>query len=300
MPNKPLQPPSGEESRRTCENCERRSRLSGRALGRTHESQCMPTKTERQAALQAKLELLHGSFTGFPIVLAHGLPDYVLLQFAFDVFEQAGATILVTSGPSPRAAVANARAAFEAALDMYALIAEPSLYDEMGAFVRVCELLAQEDLRSLRTKATSVAGLPSRPVEGRSPDEIVHEESRAWEVDQEGVSVVYKRALTVARGDRRWKSHWSGLGSYTNVLEYVERKHGAVTGFKEIGAMWYRALTHQSHPGLRTGTRLTAHNEAGRLAFGPKDGDEAFPLAMAQVACEHAIDAMRLRRDLFH
>jgi hypothetical protein len=36
----------------------------------------------------------------------------------------------------------------------------------------------------------------------------------------------------------------------------------------------------------------------GRLTFGPKQGDEAFPLLMATVACEHAIDALRLRREL--
>jgi hypothetical protein len=237
--------------------------------------------------------------TGFPIVLAHGVPDYALLQLGFDVFEQAGASLLVTSGPSPRAAVANARAAFEAALDMYLLVAEPSSYDEMGAFIRVCELLAQEELRKLRANAAAAAALPIPDNTCKTPEDIVLEEGRRWDADQAGVSIMYRRTLQQARQDGRWKSHWSGMGSYSSVLAYVERKHGADAGFKEVGAMWYRALTHQAHPGLRTGTRLATHTEEGRLAFGPKDGDEALPLAMANVACEHASDALRLRRELF-
>src|SRR3712207_3051743 len=112
-----------------------------------------PSKEERQADLNSKMTELYGSFDGFPLALSHGHPDNALLQFAFDVWEQAGAVLLVTSGPSPRASVANARAAFEASLDMYALVAEPSSYDEMGAFIRACELLGKEDLRKLRATA---------------------------------------------------------------------------------------------------------------------------------------------------
>lgn len=114
-----------------------------------------PSKQDRQAGVDAKMVELHGAYGGFPLTLAHGHPDYALLQFAFNVWEQAGAVRLVTNGPSPRAAVANARAAFEASLDMYALVAEPSLYDEMGLY------------SSLR--ATSQGG-PSKTEGYREPD----------------------------------------------------------------------------------------------------------------------------------
>jgi hypothetical protein len=242
---------------------------------------------------------LEEAVSPFPILKQHGLPDYALLQFAADVLEQAGATLLVTSGPAPRAAVANARAAFESSLDMLALVAEPSLYDEMGAFVRVCELIAREDLRRLREEASRVAGFSRVGSESQATEEIVAGEGQLWEADQPGALQMYERVLGQARSDGRWKSHWSGLGNYTELLKYIERKHGAEVGFKEIGAMWYRAATHESHPGLRTGTRSVEWNPIGRLAVGHRANDDALPLVVANYACEHALEALRLRRELF-
>ena len=258
-----------------------------------------PTKAEREASLEAQLERLHGALNGFPIVLEHGLPDHVLVAFGYDTWEQAGATLLVARGPSPRAAVVNARAAFEASLDMYTLTAEPSSYDEMGAFARVCEVLALEDIRRLKGAASATAGATIASIESVSPEDAVREEGRDWETHNKGIAITFARVLNQARQEGRWRRHWSGLGNYREVAEYVARKHGAPPGFAEIVRFFYRALTHESHPGLRTGSRSLGHDTPGRLTYGPKAGGEAFPLLVATVSCEHAIDALRLRRELF-
>jgi hypothetical protein len=256
------------------------------------------TREKRLDALRLGLTRLEQALKPYPLVNRHGLPDYVFLQFAADVFEQSGATLLVASGPAPRAAVANARAAFESSADMLALVAEPTLYDEMGAFVRVCELLAQEDLRRLRKEASRVVGSPAPEGEPEAIEEVVRREGQAWDVDQPGVLEMYERVLIQARSDGRWRRHWSGLGNYNEVLKYIERKHGADPGFKEVGAMWYRAATHGSHPGPRTGTRSVEWTPSGRLAVGPKVGDDALPLLVANYACEHALEALRVRQAL--
>jgi hypothetical protein len=155
--------------------------------------------------------------------------------------------------------------------DMYVLTAEPSLYDEMGAFARACESLAQEDLRQHRARLHTVLELAVPTPEQEAPEEVVAKEAINWEVDQPGITIVYERALKTARADGRWKYHWSGLGGYPALAEYVARKQGAPKGFKEAAAFWYRLLTHHSHPGLRTGSRAVHRDTPGRIIFGPKE-----------------------------
>lgn len=118
------------------------------------------------------------------------------------------------------------------------------------AFIRACELLAKEDLRKLRAIASQTLTLPVATDEEASPEDVMETEAMKWEGFQPGISVVCKRVIAQARGDQRWKYHWSGLRNYVNIAEYVERKHGAPAGFKEVATMWYRALTQESHPGL--------------------------------------------------
>jgi hypothetical protein len=103
-------------------------------------------KQAREQQLVQACAALNEVLTGFKIQLKYGIPDWVLFQFGIEVLEQTGAVLMLAEGPSPRAAMPNARAAFEAAIDMLVMVADPTLYDEMGAFARVCELLEWEEM----------------------------------------------------------------------------------------------------------------------------------------------------------
>jgi len=258
----------------------------------------MSHEEERRALLQTSVDALYQSANGFEGSPAHLLPDGVLMQLGYDVYEQAVATLIVSSGGSPRAAVANARAALEAAIDMLVLVSEPSLYDERGAFMRVCELLSNEDNRKYAERAAAATGTTAPPVPTISPDEAVTEDAQQWEVHEPGITVMYKRVLTQARQEQRWKYHWSGLGNFAALAEHVEQKNAAPAGFKEMATAWFRILSLAVHPGPRTGRRSLDYT-TGRPLLGPKDGDDALPLAAARWACDHAVTAMALRRTLF-
>lgn len=252
----------------------------------------------RKGLLQTSIDALFQAANGTIASSVHWLPDVALMQVGFDVYEQAIATLMVSGGGSPRAAVANARAALEASIDMLVLVSEPSLYDERGAFMRVCELLLNEDNRKYAERAALAQGSTIPNVADMSPDEAVTRDAEQWEVHQPGITVTYKRVLAQARQKQRWKYHWSGLGNFAALAEHIEKKNAAPGGFKEMATAWFRILSHAVHPSPRTGRRSLDYT-TGRPLLGPKENDDALPLAAARWACDHAVTAIALRRTLF-
>jgi hypothetical protein len=240
------------------------------------------------------LRELEGKLGDYRIFHKYLVPDFVLFHLGGDVLEQAQAVRLVAEGPAPRAAIANARAAFEAAMDMLVLVAEPSLYDEMGAFARVCELLTWEDMYARRDRADAVLDLPLQE-RGKSPDEIVAEEAQFWEEHSPGVSRMYQRVLAVARDEVRWKHHWSGMTSLLERATFIAAKNKAYEGFVEIADVLWGLQSVHAHPAPRSGIRPAAVNEQGQLVFGSNPNDDQLPVATAAACCTHALDAMRAR-----
>jgi hypothetical protein len=113
-----------------------------------------------------------------------------------------------------------------------------------------------------------------------------------------GAARMYERVLVQARGQARWKRHWSGLGSRKEIADFISRKTNAYPGFAELVDVFWGLQSLHSHPGPRTGLRQVSTNEKGQLTVAPKPGDEGLPLAMAVAACEHALDAVRRRQKL--
>jgi len=256
----------------------------------------MDTVTSQIDRVQALLAHLDRDLTGFKVFLKHAIPDFFLLHLGIDVLEQGGAVVTIARGHAPRAAVANARSAFEASLDMLVLLAEPTLYDEMAAFARVCELLSWEDLRRKRVALHPTLGLEA-PQVSATPESTVEEECKKWEEDSPGVGTMYRRVLAQARADVRWKHHWSGKSTFVERAQVIANKWNTEPGFVETAGILWGLQSIHTHPGARTGMRAVK-NEGGQASFRPKPTDAMFPCAAVAIACEHAIKALKRRTDL--
>jgi hypothetical protein len=252
------------------------------------------TGSSKDTDLKTALTELGDKLNGFKVFLKYGIPDSVLFQFGIDVLEQATATLIVAQSDVRRAAVANARAAFEAAMDMLLLVADPAAYDEMGAFVRACELLTWEDMYQKRDRADAALGMKPEG-RGKSPDEIVALEAEKWEKDSPGVTRMYKRVLEQARHQQRWKHHWSGIGTLRDRAQFIATKLSGYAGFVEIAEVLWGLQSVHAHPAPRTGIRPSEVNEKGQLVFRSRPTEGDFALAMAAASCTHALDAIRAR-----
>lgn len=89
-------------------------------------------------------------------------PDTVLYALAIDVAEHARAVGILVISEVPRAAMVNARAAFESALDALLLVSDPLRYDERGMYARACELVEQENLIERMNAADAAIGKTRR------------------------------------------------------------------------------------------------------------------------------------------
>ncbi len=235
--------------------------------------------------------------TGYRVYLKYCIPDAILFHLGIDVLEQGGAVVTLARTKAPRAAVANARSAFESSLDMLLLLAEPTLYDEMGALARACELLTWEDLRRKRAVANETLGLPPPPPSA-TPEEAVESELRTWEKESPGVGETYRRVLAQARADGRWKHHWSGHGTIVERTRAIATKWKTEHGFVETGEVLWSLQSVHAHPGPRTGMRAFGSDQQGRVTISPKPSDALFPVGATTTACEHAIRALERRAAL--
>ena len=235
--------------------------------------------------------------TGYRVYLKYAIPDAVLFHMGIDVLEQGGTVLTIARTRAPRAAVANARAAFESSLDMLLLLAEPTLYDEMGALARACELLTWEDLRRKRAVANEALGLPAPPP-SPTPEDTVESEAKKWEPESPGVGTMYRRVLAQARTDGRWKHHWSGHGTLVERARAIAQKWSVQRGFVETAEVLWSLQSVHAHPGPRTGMRRFGADDKGRVTISPKPDDALFPLTVTGGACEHAIRALERRATL--
>ncbi len=248
--------------------------------------------------LQTEITQLENELREFRIHLEHAIPDIVLYNYVLDVLEHCNAVHSLTQNPNlGRAAHACTRAAFESCFDALLLVSDPSEYDRNGSLARACELLEHEDLRERRTKGLLAIGKTPLPP-GKTPEELINADARAWDKDSPGKGAVLRDAFSDAKDQKKWLRHWSGF-SRKKIAEVVSAAFWEDPSVADMADFVYGLLSIHSHPRPRTGSRITNVDEEGRLTYAPDPQDAEMSPAIAQIACRLARAAIAMRAEMF-
>ena len=225
---------------------------------------------------------------------AHLLADTVLHGFGTDVAIHTRAVLSLRASKSPRAAYANARAAFEAAEDMVLLATEANNYDRTGALAYTIELVEVDALQARFVAADGAVGV-ARELEGSpSPEEIVAEDAREAESVRAGAGAELLDALAKARRGGRAKKHFSAL-TRKEIADELGKRLPGIVGLAAIGDAFYGFLSVQTHPRLRAWAEAIGRGEAGALEREPHERDALFPVSLTWVAVKLARLALDIR-----
>jgi len=232
---------------------------------------------------EARVQLDHAR-SSYKIRLRHLFPDTVLYALAIDVAEHARAVGILVGSEVPRAAMVNARAAFESALDALLLVSDPSRYDERGMYARACELVEQENLIERMNAADAAIG-KTRRRPALNPEEVVAEEGEFWSQELAGAKERFLEILKDVRSTSRWKKHWSGLGSLKHVAVELDRLEGPGRGLKEMADALYGLQSMHSHPRPRIGMREIKRDAEGSVEFQTAAADPKRAAGFAFLSC---------------
>lgn len=243
--------------------------------------------TDHIKELSESIPALDVARSSYRIRLRHLLPDTVLYALVLDVAEHARAVQILVGSDVPRAAMVNARAAFESALDALLLVSDHSLYDERGMYARACELVEQENLIQRMDLADDVIGKDRHrpPV---VPEDIVKEEGEYWAQEFPEASTRFAGVLKDVRSSKRWKKHWSGLGGIKQVAIELDRIEGPGRGLKEMADAIYGLQSMHSHPRPRIGMREINQDAEGRIEFQTAANDPQRAAGIADLSCSLA------------
>ena len=218
----------------------------------------------------------------------HYLSDFILVGLATDVCDQAFATLVLAGKSIAHTGFANARAAFEASLEMRVLVADPARYDEFCSLLRVYELF---EFAALSARAPAVAE-PLSPLEvRRRVEEVVIEDAQGWDQKFAGQGMHLRRAWeTFTKVDGTRALHWSGR-SRLQLLQELGGEGAEAT--RELDYLWGQ-LSMYAHPRARVGGReVVAEN--GKVSLGTSEATRALPVVAADLACDQAVRAIKAR-----
>ncbi|MHB1330264.1 MAG: hypothetical protein ACYC2K_18860 [Gemmatimonadales bacterium] len=215
----------------------------------------------------------------------------ILYNFAIDVNEQAQAVEALRAAGLHRAALANARAAMESAIDSAYLVTDKSQYDQRGARARVFEIFELERLQ--RREDGTKTKTP-----GASPDVeyAIQEDAKAWEKGASGQGrLIITEWERFSRTPPSIGDHWSGHSR----LELYRELAGADPDREEFVQrldVVYGVLSIASHPRPRTGQRPAVLVAPDIIEFGvdPRDGERAGEVA--ELAVRIANGSLERRR----
>jgi hypothetical protein len=193
--------------------------------------------------------------------------------------------------------MSNARSAYEAALYMLVLTASASEYDRNGAMVRACELIEIGSLHVRRAKADGAIGKPL-PAEGKTPEETMSADGKTWERELPGAEAMCVSAIATARSDKRWKKHWNGSQSWSDVARATMQTADIPVGLVEMADALYGAEAFHSHPRPRAGNRPVSIDDRGRHVYGPNESDGQMVAALGWLACGFAKTALERRKTM--
>lgn len=233
----------------------------------------------------------------YPVAPEHFVADSALFGLAIDVLEQSLAVQLLRDSEVPRAAFANARAAFEAGQDALYLTSDESRYDDYGCLARVHEL--NEDERIVdRFKQAQAEDEPPL-AEFRPAQAVVDEEAAAWDRVVPGSGDCLRRAFeTFHARPGQQKKHWTGLNRGDIALAVADQL-AAESGVGEMYNAMYGSLASQSHPRMRVNQRAIESESDGAFLAASKPEDRVAPGSAATFGCISALVALKRRRDFF-
>jgi hypothetical protein len=245
-----------------------------------------PSLLEAHNALAARCN-------GYRVFERHFVPDRMLHGFALEVIEQTHAILLLTEPDSlvPRAAIANARSAFEAAWEMLLLVSGEASFDRYGALVRAFELLEQEKLLERRDRASAAIQLDVTDA-GMTPEQAAEKDGQVWGVGFPTAPELMRQAVAELREKPR--RHWLGV-SQTDMGFAIRKRYGSEDpGLGEMVDTTYGVLSVHAHARPRTNDRGT-RIEDGRVVFTSKEEHGRLASSVGAVACQLAENALKRR-----
>jgi len=221
----------------------------------------------------------------------HLLSDFILVGLATDTCDQAFATHQLAQFSKPRTAYANARAAFETALEMRLLVSSREKFDAFCANLRVFELF---EFATLSGRAPVVAQpLPALEIHAKI-EAIVREDAKGWDAKAPGqgehILAAWQRLSSTVSSRA---NHWSGKSRLAMIRESETATPDSEERLKEFDYLWGQ-LSMEAHPRARIGGRQLAI-EDGRIFMGSDEVHRTLPSLAALVACEEATRALAVR-----
>ncbi len=233
----------------------------------------------------------------YPFAPEHYIADLALYGLAIDILEHSLAVQLLRNSEVPRAAFANARAAFEAGMDILLLTSERTEYDVRGCLARAHELNEDKRLQARYNRASSESGLS--PQSEQDFATLVEEDAVAWDKLVPGRGD-FLRSVVAEFSERPSgkRKHWSGM-SREEIGLAVAQSLGAEPGVGQIFDAMYGGLSSHSHPRMRVGQRETTEGDTGGFVFSAKPSDKTAPAGAASYACSAAVASLKRRRTMF-
>ncbi len=242
-------------------------------------------------ALDDALNRLERTMRGFAGSAKHKVADVVLYNLAIDVREQGEAVRALCHLPSARAALTNARAALEGAIDAAYLTQSEQHYDMRGARARVFELFEQERIQ-LRADIISIQ-IPGASVD---LENAVKEDAKSWDAGAPGQGGLIIGAWEFFSLNRASiGDHWSG---HSRLALYRELAGDSPEGIEFVKMMdvVYGILSIAAHPRPRTGQRPAALTAPDRLEYRPDPTDAQRAAEVAEMAVRITIGSLNGRQ----
>ena len=246
--------------------------------------------------LNESLAALGATLTDYPCQPEHFVADRGLIDLAIDVAEHGHAVELLAASTVPRAAYANARAAFESALDILYLTLTEEAYDCCGCMLRAFVALANEDIQRRFVRANMAGGMPAQAVD--LAETVILSDARAWDEIVPGKGKELRAAFEEVRASPPHQHHWSGL-TRKERTDALAVSTSTEPGFAEIADAIYGALSAHTHPRLRGTARATHEHGDGRVTITGLAEDVVIPAELASFACVAALEALAKRRGFF-
>jgi hypothetical protein len=242
--------------------------------------------------LKLAIEELVAETTKYPGKRSTFLADFALYAFATDVREHAIAVETLSTGPVPRAAFANARAALESAVDASFLTKDESQYLLRGAQARVAEVFEVHEIEKRAAPLDVPMGVDAPA--SMHPEDAIIADAKAWDAESPGKGDILRRAWeTFTKDSGNHRKHWSLFPKEELYQHVFGGDDKALGGMAEI---IHALLSLASHPRMRAGSRDIEYTDDGGILLGTKKADPEMARQIAALACKLTTQALQHRR----
>jgi hypothetical protein len=247
------------------------------------------TLAEECDKLTVELTALRPRLQAMRIRLDHYLGNLTFYGLAVNVLENAEGTRYLFEGGWTGAAYPCARAAFEAAEDLWLLITWDD-YAVAGARARVFDQLDFLRVRRSFIESMQVSNAPPPRTYEEVGKEVLKQVStiRKYSESQADhllAAFTYFRPKFEAaeEGNARHPNHWSEMSRRKMALHIAARSEGNANFPEQFGSI-YGLLSRATHPGLRPETWLRQRGPDGRMGLAISGRNQHAPATAARAA----------------